>query len=110
MKAKQALAMRLFRMAIEGDMTAIKEITARMDGQPKNSLEMDGGVNPDGTRRPFEILINRGQGFLPTEVKVLAAPDETTKPDEPEVQGSDMAQTGTKDVHSDNGDSKTSSS
>ena len=64
--AKHAVVKRIVRMAVEGDIAAIKELTARLDGQPKQSMEMDGGVNPDGTVRP--IYINTGNGFIPTNI------------------------------------------
>jgi hypothetical protein len=104
-QAKQAVAKRLMRMAVEGDLGAIKELSNRLDGNPTQPL--DGGVNLDGTRRPLEVLINSGQGFLPPVTKILAPPDQSTPANEPEVQGNDLAPKGKKNIHGNDGNAKT---
>jgi hypothetical protein len=45
MARKQALGERLWKMAIEGDIVAIKYIFDRVDGPPKMELEHSGGIS-----------------------------------------------------------------
>lgn len=83
--AKHAVVKRIVRMAVEGDIAAIKELTARLDGQPKQSMEMDGGVNPDGTRQPIQLLVNVGGGFIPATLTVSTPPTSGTPADAPKI-------------------------
>lgn len=85
-------------------MIAAKELINRIDGLPRQPIDLTGGVNPDGSPRP--IYINSGQGFLPATVTVHASPATDNAADVTTLQGGNMAQTGTKDVHSDNRDAK----
>lgn len=52
-QAKQFIVKKLVRMAVDGDMTAVKEIINRMDGMPKQSTEI-GGL--DGGPLTIEIV------------------------------------------------------
>lgn len=40
--AKAAVVKRLVKMAVEGDIQAVKELTNRMDGMPKQDVTTDG--------------------------------------------------------------------
>lgn len=52
-QAKQFIVKKLVRMAVDGDMAAVKEIMNRMDGMPKQSTEI-GGL--DGGPLTIEIV------------------------------------------------------
>lgn len=52
-QAKQFIVKKLVRMAVDGDMVAVKEIINRMDGMPKQSTEI-GGL--DGGPLTIEIV------------------------------------------------------
>ncbi len=41
--AKQAVAKRLVKMAVEGDINAIKELANRIEGMPKQTTEIEAG-------------------------------------------------------------------
>lgn len=43
-QAKQFIVKKLVRMAVDGDMAAVKEIINRMDGMPKQSTEHSGSI------------------------------------------------------------------
>ena len=43
--AKHAVAQRIVRMAIEGDLGAMREIANRIEGMPRQSMEHTGDVN-----------------------------------------------------------------
>ncbi len=43
-EAKRAVAKRLVKMAIDGDINAIKELANRLDGMPKQQLEHSGNL------------------------------------------------------------------
>ena len=45
MKASEAVAKRVIKMAIDGDIQAIRELTNRMDGMPAIKGEVDMNVN-----------------------------------------------------------------
>ena len=51
--ARKAVAKRLIKMAIEGDIQAIKELTNRMDGMPKQSIEHSGDED-----NPIRVEVN----------------------------------------------------
>lgn len=52
-KIKKIITKKLAKMAMDGDMQAIKEITNRMDGMPKQSTEI-GGL--DGGPLTIEVV------------------------------------------------------
>ena len=43
-QAKEAVAQRIVRMAIEGDINAMKEIANRIEGMPKQPTELSGNI------------------------------------------------------------------
>lgn len=72
------------------------------------AIEMGGALDENGERQPLRLLINAGNGFLPATVTVSTPP--TRSPAEPstEIQSVSLAPEGAKDIHSDNGNSQTS--
>ena len=45
MEVKKAVAKRLAKMAVEGDIQAIRELGNRIEGMPKQSTELEGVIN-----------------------------------------------------------------
>lgn len=45
-EALEALADKMIEMALEGDMTALREIADRIDGKPKQAIDVGGGDTP----------------------------------------------------------------
>ena len=60
--AKSAVARRLVKMAVEGDIQAIKELTNRMDGMPTQPIEQSGEVNLN-----IGGMLDKIYGSTPTE-------------------------------------------
>ncbi len=81
-----------------------------LNWRDKQETEVHGGVNEDGTRRPFELFVNVGGGFIPASLTLPTSPagsvGNTTAPESATVQGVGVASQGSEDIHSDNGDSQ----
>lgn len=74
------------------------------------SVEVQGGINADGTRRAIEISINCGRGFVPATVSFDAPPTGSTSGSTTQIQSDGMAQTSTQDNNGDSRDSQAGTS
>ncbi len=70
------------------------------------SIEVGGEMGSDGKRRSIELLVNLGRGFVPSFVPVSSTSAGGSSEQPQEVQSTDLAPQGEKDLHGDNGDSQ----
>lgn len=74
------------------------------------SVEVQGGINDDGTKQPVQLLINTGSGFIPATIGFNASPKSSDPTEPTTVQDTDLASESTQDDNSDIRDSETGSS
>lgn len=83
-----------------------KNITDMRDKQEVTN-ELVGELQKDGTRRPFELFVNVGGGFIPANITLPTTPagsiGSVTVSESAEVQGSSVASEGSQNLHSLNG-------
>lgn len=67
-------------------------------------------VDKDGKRKPLQLLVNAGQGFIPATLTLPTSSSGGVATDKSTIQGSHMASESTKNLHSNNRDVKASTS
>ena len=74
------------------------------------SVELQGGVNSDGTRRPIELLINAGRGFIPATIQFNAPSTGGHTRTSTEIQSVSLAQESKEDNNSNTRDNQAGTS
>lgn len=76
----------------------------------RTETEVGGIMGEDGKRSEIGLFINTGQGFVPATISLPAASNGSITEKSAQIQSSGMAQKSKKNLHSDNGTSKASTS
>lgn len=81
-----------------------KNITDMRDKQEVTN-ELVGELQKDGTRKPFELFVNLGGGFVPANITLSAPSISGTSTSTTEIQSTSVAPESSENIHSDNGTS-----